>query len=238
MADPTLKRGAQGPMVVRLQRALTAAGYSVADDGDFGDGTDSAVRRFQAARSLDVDGVVGARTWAALRGAAEPVRTPQSSTTAPRALSAAGAGFIAQFEGFRATLYDDAAGHATIGFGHLVHHGPINGSEPAEFKRGISRERALELLQEDAGDAAAHISRSVRVPLSQQQFDALVSFVFNVGGGAFADSTLLRELNAGHYDAVPAQLGRWVKAGGQTLQGLVRRREAEGVLFAEGRYQA
>lgn len=76
----------------------------------------------------------------------------------------------------------------------------------------------------------------MEVPLTQQQFDALVSFAFNVGNGAFCDSTLLKRLNAGQYDAVPAQLNRWVKAGGKTLEGLVTRRAAEGALFSRGMY--
>ena len=149
----------------------------------------------------------------------------------PTALSKEGAAFIARFEGFRGQLYNDAAGHATIGYGHLVHHGPIDGSEPAEFRKGISQERALELLQADAAKAAAEIARSVKVPLEQHQFDALVSFAFNVGNGAFRESTLLRLLNEGRYDAVEAQLARWNKAGGKTLQGLVNRRAAEAKLF-------
>lgn len=161
---------------------------------------------------------------------------PEAKPKPPSALSAEGAAFIAAFEGFRGKLYDDAAGHCTIGYGHLVHRGPTNGSEPEEFKRGITRERALELLREDAAAAAAEIGRSVKVPLTQQQFDALVCFAFNVGNGAFRDSTLLRRLNAGEYDAVPSELGRWVKAGGRTLQGLVRRRGAEGRLFTTGTY--
>ena len=149
----------------------------------------------------------------------------------PTALSKEGAAFIARFEGFRGQLYNDAAGHATIGYGHLVHHGRIDGSEPAEFRKGISQERALELLQADAAKAAAEIARSVKVPLEQHQFDALVSFAFNVGNGAFRESTLLRLLNEGRYDAVEAQLARWNKAGGKTLQGLVNRRAAEAKLF-------
>jgi lysozyme len=215
--------------VRRLQRALAGEGLEVAVDGDFGRGTEDAVKSFQRERGLVVDGIVGPGTWEALR----PPRRPQS---AGQSLSGAGARFIAAFEGFRARLYDDAAGHCTIGYGHLVHHGPSNGSEPAEFRRGISRERALELLHADAERAADAVRREVKVPLSQEQFDALVSFVFNVGGGGFTSSTLLRELNAGNYDAVPPQLARWVKAGGQTLAGLVRRRAAEGRLFAEGEY--
>lgn len=213
----------------RLQRALAAAGFEVAVDGDFGPATEDAVRSFQRERGLVADGIAGPGTWEAL----EPARRPQS---VGQSLSDTGARFIAGFEGFRARLYDDAAGHATIGYGHLVHHGPCNGSEPAEFRRGISRERALELLHADAERAVEAVRRGVKVPLSQEQFDALVSFVFNVGGGGFARSTLLRELNARNYDAVVPQLARWVKAGGQTLAGLVRRRAAEGRLFAEGTY--
>ena len=72
--------------------------------------------------------------------------------------------------------------------------------------------------------------------LTQPQFDALVSFVFNVGGGNFQTSTLLKELNAGHVAAVPGQLARWNTAGGQVLQGLVNRRRAEGELFSHGTY--
>jgi len=224
--EPVLRRGSTGQGVKRLQRALAARGFQLALDGQFGPATEGAVRAFQAANGLVSDGVVGPRTWAGLIGAA-----------VPQELSRAGARFIAQFEGFRARLYNDPAGHCTIGYGHLVHRGRCNGTEPAEFRRGITEQRALGLLWSDARAAASELARSVRQPLVQHQFDALVSFVFNVGAGAFRGSTLLRELNAGHYDAVPAQLNRWVYGGGgQPLPGLVRRRRAEGVLFAEGNY--
>jgi lysozyme len=154
-----------------------------------------------------------------------------------RKLSKAGVRLIAGFEGFRSDLYDDAAGHCTIGYGHLVHHGACDGSETKEFRHGVTRERALELLGEDAATAAAAVNDGVSVPLEQDQFDALTSFVFNVGSGAFQDSTLLKVLNEGKYDEVPAQLNRWVKAGSHTLEGLVRRRQAEGELFARGTVQ-
>jgi GH24 family phage-related lysozyme (muramidase) len=145
-----------------------------------------------------------------------------------------GVRLIASFEGFRSDLYNDPAGHCTIGYGHLVHLGNCDGSEPADFRKGISRKRARELLRDDAASAEAAVNDGVEVPLGQEQFDALVSFVFNVGTGAFGRSTLLRHLNKGRYDDVPKQLDRWVKADGKTLEGLVRRRKEEGELFASG----
>jgi GH24 family phage-related lysozyme (muramidase) len=154
----------------------------------------------------------------------------------PTRLSSKGAQFIGHFEGFRAHLYDDAAGHCTIGYGHLVHLGRCNGSEPAEFKRGLSQQEAEELLVHDAQQAADAVRRSVHVKLDQAQFDALVSFTYNLGAGAFEGSTLLKDLNAGHYSAVPGQLEEWTHAGGQVLPGLVTRRKAEAALFSHGTY--
>lgn len=151
-------------------------------------------------------------------------------------VSPAGVRFIAEFEGFSAKLYNDAAGHCTIGFGHLVHRGPCSGNEPATFREGLTREQALGLLADDIGARALAVARLVTVPLSQHQFDALVSFAFNVGLGAFEDSTLLRRLNDGDYASVPKELMRWVYAGGRKLDGLVRRRTAEGQLFSDGEY--
>jgi GH24 family phage-related lysozyme (muramidase) len=145
-------------------------------------------------------------------------------------LSGAGAELIARFEGFVAHPYDDAAGHATIGFGHLLHHGPVTASDRARWGT-ISRERGLELLVEDAGSAARAVQDAVHVELSQRQFDALVSFVFNVGEGAFRSSTLLRRLNAGDRRGAADELLRWSRAGGRVLPGLERRRRAERALF-------
>jgi len=155
---------------------------------------------------------------------------------APTTLSGDGAQFIGRFEGFRGSLYNDAAGNCTIGYGHLVHRGRCNGSEPAEFKKGIGEQQAEELLRTDAQTAADAVRRFVHVPLNQAQFDALVSFVYNLGAGAFEGSTLLKDLNARNFAAVPGQLEQWVHAGGQVLAGLVARREAEARLFTTGRY--
>jgi lysozyme len=174
------------------------------------------------------------------RGAEEEPFDEEAETRGPGLkLSQRGAAFIARFEGCRLELYNDPAGHCTIGIGHLVHHGPCNGTEPAEFRRGITRERAFELLAEDAAEVVAAMRRRVRVALTQPRFDALCSWGFNCGPGVFATSTLVRKLNAGDYASVRGELARWDKAGSppRPLPGLTRRRKAEGRLFAEGKYQ-
>lgn len=145
-----------------------------------------------------------------------------------RKLSRRGAKFIASFEGFRATPYraSPSEQYLTIGFGHYG----------SDVKPGMrwSRRKALRVLRLDAQDAADAVARLVKVPLTQARLDCLVSFVFNVGAGAFESSSLLRQLNSGHPHRVPAELRRWTKAGGVELEGLVRRREAEGRLWTEG----
>lgn len=246
--QPTLRRKAKNEAVTRLQKALRDAGFDPGPvDGAFGSGTQRAVKAFQASCGLEADGIVGKKTWAAL--AAKPVAsalthaaqageaTSSGAASKPPgklAVSKKGLEHIAEFEGFRPKLYNDPAGHATIGFGHLVHKGKIDGSEPAEFRKGISRERALELLRADAASAEAAVRSAVTVPLVPNQFDALVSFVFNVGAGAFRKSTLLKRINAGDHAAVRSELARWNKGGGKVLPGLVRRRESEADLYERG----
>jgi lysozyme len=156
----------------------------------------------------------------------------------PTAVSLAGAAFIARFEGFSPRLYDDAATppNATIGFGHLVHRGPVTGEEELTE---VTRKQALALLRDDCAEAAAAVGRLVTRPLTQAQFDALVSFTYNCGAGALAESTLLEKVNAGDFEAVPDELARWTRAGpGAPLPGLVRRRRAEADLFMHGSYRA
>lgn len=150
-------------------------------------------------------------------------------------LSSQGVNFIGGWEGFRAHLYNDALGHCTIGYGHLVHRGACTGAEPPRFKSGLTRAQALKLLKADAAVAVGGVNRGVHVTLNQTQFDALVSFTFNVGVGAFLGSTLLRMLNEGRYSRVPGELMRWTNNG---LPGLVRRRKAESTLFSGGVYRA
>ena len=129
---------------------------------------------------------------------------------------------IRHFEGCRLDAYLCPAGVWTIGYGHT-----------ADVKEGdsIDQEAAEAFLIEDLEKFEQAVMRLVEVPLTQQQFDALVSWTFNLGAGNLAESTLLRKLNNYQYAEVPEQMMRWVRAGGQVLDGLVRRRAAEAALF-------
>ena len=153
---------------------------------------------------------------------------------------------IGRHEAFRGNMYNDIADHATIGYGHLVHHGPINGTEPQEFIDGISRERGLELLEQDAQFAVNAVRRYIDVPLTQGQFDALTSFTFNLGPGALQRSTLRRVINAGTGDpsmyqtTITNSFMRYNRAriDGelQPVRGLSRRRADEARMFLYGVY--
>jgi len=128
-----------------------------------------------------------------------------------------------QFEGLQLTAYQDPVGVWTIGYGHTG----------ADVQPGltITQEQASDLLLQDVAGAVAAVNRLVTVPLTQNQFDALVDFTFNVGQGNLASSTLLRELNAGNTEGAAAQFLVWVYAKGVELPGLVTRRQAEAALF-------
>ncbi|NQZ90755.1 MAG: lysozyme [Moritella sp.] len=140
-------------------------------------------------------------------------------------------------EGFMPRLYDDGGngkGHCTIGYGHLVHYDPCNSQKfhsEQQFINGISVEKGISLLKKDYAFAEVAVNDLVKVSLNQNQFDALVIFIFNVGRGAFYKSTLLKKLNAGSYESVPSELRRWNRSGGKIMNGLISRREKEVVLF-------
>lgn len=143
--------------------------------------------------------------------------------------SPAGIALIQQFEGRRLEAYKCPAGIWTIGYGHTSAAGA------PEVKPGmtITKQEANDILVRDLVKYENAVDRLVKVPLTQNQFDALVSFTFNVGEGALAKSTLLKKLNAGNYDAVPAELMKWTRGGGKELPGLVRRRRAEAALWRD-----
>jgi lysozyme len=141
--------------------------------------------------------------------------------------SQAGLDLIKQFEGTRLQSYVCPAGILTIGVGHTSAAGP-----PKVLPNmTITYQEANEILARDLIKYESAVDRLVQVPLTQNQFDALVSFTFNVGEGALAKSTLLKKLNSGNYAAVPGELMKWTKGGGKELPGLVRRRRAEAAMW-------
>lgn len=126
---------------------------------------------------------------------------------------------VAVFEGYRGSAYQPIPNDKiTIGFG------ATDGVKPGQTTDPV---RALIRLQKDADEHAKGVKNCVRVPLYQHEFDAYVSFTFNVGVGAFCKSTLVMKLNAGDYAGACAELDRWVYAQGQKLNGLVIRRANE-----------
>lgn len=136
--------------------------------------------------------------------------------------SSAGIALIKGFESCRLTAYPDIAGVWTIGWGHT-----------ADVKEGmtIAQSEADALLLADLARFEDCVNDAVAVPLTQNQFDALVSFTFNVGCAAFRNSTLLRLLNTGDSSGAALQFGEWVHAGGHISLGLQFRRQAETALF-------
>ena len=133
---------------------------------------------------------------------------------------------IKRFEGFQPEIYVCPAGWPTIGYGHVVRD-----HERDRFADGIDEAEAEDLLRRDVEFAERAVLRLIRVPLEDGRYDALGSFAFNLGAGALQRSTLRRKVNRGEHDAVPAEFGRWVWAGGRKLKGLVRRREAEAQIY-------
>ena len=138
-----------------------------------------------------------------------------------------GIDLIKRFEGFSATPYLCPAGYLTIGYGHLLQSPVVSRQSP------VSEAEAEELLRGDVQVAEKAVMRLIAVPVTQHQFDALVSFTFNLGAGALQRSTLRRKANRGEHEAVAQELLKWVFAGGKRLPGLIRRRQAEAELYQQ-----
>ena len=137
-------------------------------------------------------------------------------------ISEEGLALLKKFEGCELKAYQDSVGVWTIGYGHTK-----------EVKEGdqINKDEAEHLLAEEMPEYEGYINDYVEVPLEQCQFDALVCWVYNLGPTNLRNSTLLTVLNQEKYKDVPREIKRWNKAGGEILKGLVRRREAEALLF-------
>lgn len=146
-------------------------------------------------------------------------------------LGPAGLALIKEFEGCELTAYRDGGGVLTIGWGHT--------GRDVEEGMAITQERADELLLLDVSDAVHGVNALVKVPLSQNEFDALVSFAYNCGtdidedtkAEGLGDSTLLRKLNEHDYNGAAKEFQKWNKDNGKVVPGLTRRRLAEQALF-------
>ncbi|MCZ2203986.1 lysozyme [Bartonella sp. A05] len=149
-----------------------------------------------------------------------------------RKISKEGLALIKQWEGLRLHAYQDAIGVWTIGYGHTEQAGePI-----VQDGMKITASQAEVILRRDLEQFEETVEKAVLQPLNDEQFSALVSFCYNVGSKAFCNSTLLKKLNKGDYEFVPAELQKWIKAGGKRLKGLVNRRAAEAGLWVKGAY--
>jgi len=144
-------------------------------------------------------------------------------------LSPQGIAFIKRHEGLKLQLYHDVAGFPTIGYGHLIAPPEL----ATHYRDGIAQHQAEVLLRRDIQQVESAMQRLIHSPLNDPQFAAIASFTFNLGSGALQRSTLRRRLNRGEYHAIPAELLRWVYAGGRKHRGLLRRRHEEGALFCK-----
>ncbi|MCU4336347.1 lysozyme [Acinetobacter dispersus] len=159
--------------------------------------------------------------------ASDSVETLGVAVDSTMTISVYGIHLITSFEDLKLQSYDDGVGVWTIGFGTTVYPNGIR------VKKGdcCTLEQAKSFFQHDLRRFQSTVNHAVIVPLSQNQFDALVSLTYNIGPTAFKNSTLLKKLNANDYVGAADQFLVWNKGGGKTLKGLVRRRELERDLF-------
>ena len=149
-----------------------------------------------------------------------------------RQISPHGLAKLKQWEGLKTKAYKDAGGVWTIGYGHTA----TAGEPKPRAGMVITPAEAERILLKDLTQYEAAVESLVKVELNDNQFAALVSFVYNIPLASFKKSTLLKKLNAGNYDAVPTELMKWVNVNHKKNQGLVNRRQAEGYLWMEGAF--
>jgi lysozyme len=152
-------------------------------------------------------------------------------------ISDSGLQFIKRYEGLKKSVYLDVAGLKTVGYGHLLTKPELSSNSVTIGGNKIFLDRALTdaevdtLLRQDIEPKAQTVRSTIKTPLTQSQFDALVSLCFNIGSGAFSSSTLAKDINAGNLEKAPGDFLVWCKAGGKTVQGLLNRRQAEASIF-------
>lgn len=138
---------------------------------------------------------------------------------------------LKDFEGWVPNAYDDPAGYCTIGYGHLISLKGCADTSLGRFSKALSEEDGETLLESDSRSARLSVQQLVVIGLTDDQFGALSSFVFNIGKQNFARSTLLALLNAKEFVAASSEFRRWIKSNGQVYGGLVDRRSCEAALF-------
>lgn len=148
-----------------------------------------------------------------------------------------GINMLIRLEALILQIYKDQAGLPTIGVGHLI----VSDAEKEEFKNGITKEKAIELLKKDIASVEKTVNESIKVVITQEQFDALVIFVFNIGENGFKSSSAFREINnAASFDIIGPLWKLWnkitINGVKQVSQGLVNRRNAEWELYSKGIY--
>lgn len=185
-------------------------------DGEWGALTEGAISLFCKQAHLDnaKTGLFGA-SWA---------KALIEAIAAPRTISSKGIDLIAEFEGCRLNAYRCPAGVPTIGYGHT------RGVKMGDRLKSVVAAKQL-LLEDLENEYIPGVLACVKVPLTQNQLDALVSLAYNIGVGALSKSTLIRKLNAEDYQGASAEFLKWNRAAGQVLPGLSRRRRAEKQLF-------
>lgn len=134
---------------------------------------------------------------------------------------------IKRYEGCRLVAYKCAAGVWTIGYGH---------TSGVKQGQSISQAKAVEYLKSDLAKFEKSVNTVVKVPITQNMFDALISFTYNLGSGALAKSTLLKLINNEEYSKAALEFEKWVKAGDKVLSGLVKRRNAEKKMYLKNMY--
>lgn len=258
-ANPSrnLRFNSRDTLVEQLQEALTKRGYDTnGSDGHFGRNTMEALLSFQSDEigPRADDGIVGPITGKLLDiplprldetspaggpsgGAkptliATPIETPVGAVEEAE-LTDEAVDMIKYFEAGGSIkkylkAYQDPVGVGTIGYGHT---GLTHKDGTVHKGREITVETAEKLLRHDLGNFVKTVRQHVEVALNPEQFGALVSFAFNLGGGNLGRSTLLKKLNKGDYDGAAKEFPNWCKAGGKRLLGLYRRRMAEKLLF-------
>lgn len=201
--------------IVQAQTALASAGYYTGKiDGNFGGGSLRAVESLIANTGKAVDILV------------------KPEATSGRSMSQNGVNLLKKSEGLRLKAYPDTGKVWTIGYGHTSAAGGLKVYQGLT----ITHEEAEQLLKDDLERMTYPvIDRLVKVPLTQGQFDAMCSFIYNLGEGQVKTSTLLKLLNAKDYDGAAGQFGRWIYDNGQKLNGLITRREEERQLFVGSR---